>query len=294
MRFVILAAHRTGSTHLSSLLQHYDNILCNGEIFHKDGVFLRWPAGKLSPDLREEMARTRAASPIEFMHRVLGEGFGSEHVGFKLLFGQNKAAFDSVMGDRSIKKIVLLRQNFLASYASFIAASTTGTWHDRSSGKEKSSAKKTPLLFQRDDFIQFSRTRGRVYGRTLRELNKSGQNYCLINYEELNDMFLVGRVITFVTEKPFVSMPKSSTSKLSSSNIVSRYSNQDEVYAFLEEHGLMHWSHEGEIHLSGQFGDGTTNQIASQKANLGDDGVVETRASAAAGSTPALAGGSAQ
>lgn len=74
MRFVIIASPRTGSSHLTTQLARAAEIWCHDEVFHKDGVFVRWPGApdvKAPEGFERELRALRAVDPIDFLHAFM-------------------------------------------------------------------------------------------------------------------------------------------------------------------------------------------------------------------------------
>src|SRR5258708_862065 len=118
MRFVIVASPRTGSSHLTDLLNHQPDILCNGEIYHPLRVFVKWPRDKMEKRTRKTLRELRTQDPIAFKEYIFSNNFGRAHLGFKILNHQNNDVLQIVLDDSSIFKIILFRRNILANYSS--------------------------------------------------------------------------------------------------------------------------------------------------------------------------------
>src|SRR5207249_4299870 len=104
-RFVILAAPRTGSNMLCTILDSHPAILCHHEIFNPDGIFyaLRLRDGSFSLGSMEDRRR----APLDFLARVWEADLGHAYIGFKMTHRQNPVVFDAVVNDPGVKKIVL-------------------------------------------------------------------------------------------------------------------------------------------------------------------------------------------
>src|SRR5438105_2272768 len=74
MRFVIIASPRTGSTHLTSLLNEQDDIACHGEIFHPKKVFVRWPRQDKAPEAMAKLMKLREQDPQHFLDHISANG----------------------------------------------------------------------------------------------------------------------------------------------------------------------------------------------------------------------------
>jgi len=125
-RFVILAAPRTGSNMLCTLLNSHPAILCHHELFNPEDIFYALPLrdGSFNLGTIEE----RDSDPLSFLDRAWRNYLGHECIGFKLTHRQNEAIFYEVLGDRGVKKIILRRKNPIKTFVSFLIAEKTGRW----------------------------------------------------------------------------------------------------------------------------------------------------------------------
>jgi len=125
-RFVILAAPRTGSNLLCTLLNSHPDILCHHEVFNPRGVFYAIDHRDGSIDLGSVAERDRA--PHEFLDRVWHETRGARHTGFKMTKGQNEDVMRRVTESESVQKIIVTRANRVRTYVSQLIAEHTDQW----------------------------------------------------------------------------------------------------------------------------------------------------------------------
>jgi LPS sulfotransferase NodH len=125
-RFVILAAPRTGSNMLCTLLGSHPQILCHHEIFNPTGIF--YALGLRDTSFSLGTSEDRARDPLEFLARIWKAPMDHICVGFKMTHRQNEIVFDTVLNDPLVKKIVLRRKNRLKTYVSWLVAQQTGQW----------------------------------------------------------------------------------------------------------------------------------------------------------------------
>ena len=124
-RFVILAARRTGSNMLCTLLDAHPEVLCHHELFNPRGVFValdlrgRAPLGELE---------ARDADRRAFLERVWATRLGHRCVGFKLTIGQVPEVIRALVADRGVAKIVLRRRNLLEAFVSEQIAERLDQW----------------------------------------------------------------------------------------------------------------------------------------------------------------------
>jgi LPS sulfotransferase NodH len=125
-RFVILAAPRSGSNLLCTLLNSHPEVLCHHEVFNPAGIFYALDHRDGSIDLGTIEARDRA--PAAFLERLWTERLGHSCVGFKMTRGQHQEVVALVVHDPGIRKIVLRRGNRVKTYVSTLIAEQLGQW----------------------------------------------------------------------------------------------------------------------------------------------------------------------
>jgi hypothetical protein len=113
---VILAAPRTGSNMMCTLLGSHPDVLCHHELFNPRGVFYALDLRDGSFDLGGIEERDR--DPLAFLERVWAADLGHTHVGFKMTHRQNEAVLDAVLRDTDVRKIVLRRKNRVRTFVS--------------------------------------------------------------------------------------------------------------------------------------------------------------------------------
>ena len=127
-RFIILAAQRTGSNMLCTLLHSHPDVLCHHEIFNPDKIITALPLRDTEFSLGS--MEERKADPIEFMDRVWKNNLNHSWVGFKMTHRQHPLILDAVCKDPSIHKIVLKRKGRLKTYVSQLIAERSDVWED--------------------------------------------------------------------------------------------------------------------------------------------------------------------
>ncbi len=125
-RFVILAARRSGSNLLCSLLGSHPEVRCHHELFNPNGIFTVL-------DERDEVTpadalAARDRDPLGFLERVWRDTRGARAIGFKMTPEQAPEVLAHVLADAGIAKIVLRRQNALRRLVSERIAGITGRW----------------------------------------------------------------------------------------------------------------------------------------------------------------------
>jgi LPS sulfotransferase NodH len=125
-RYVILAAPRTGSNLLCTLLNSHPEVLCHHELFNPNGIFYALEYRDGSLDLGSMEARDR--EPLAFLQRVWKVPQGANCVGFKMTRGQDAAVVQSLIEDAGVLKIILRRRNRLKTFISEKLAMQADRW----------------------------------------------------------------------------------------------------------------------------------------------------------------------
>jgi hypothetical protein len=243
-RFVVIGSPRTGSSHLTERLRSHPGILCHGEVFHPKNLWVYWPKRDLTDEVRNELLALRQSDPGALVERIFSQSYGRSAVGFKIFTGHCDEILDRLIADPSVRKIVLLRKNVLANFSSYLAAGRTATWGTKSPAEEGGPGK---IVFKEKQFVKFYHNYTNFYKTVIGGLNANGQAFQLVHYEDINDSLLFSGIVTFVGANPTVPLrERRELVKQNSSDILSRFANPGSVRAFLREHGLLDWLHEGQ------------------------------------------------
>jgi LPS sulfotransferase NodH len=167
VRFVIVAARRTGSNLLCTLLDSHPAILCHHELFNPRGIFQALSRRGEGFDLGT--IAERDADPNAFLDRIWREACGPLCVGFKMTHGQAEATLQHVLADRGVRKIVLHRRNRVK------------TWYDQG---ELAPARPRLEIDVRDLREHVARNEA-FYERVEDSLMETGQDFLRIFYEDL-------------------------------------------------------------------------------------------------------------
>ncbi|MGD0190894.1 MAG: sulfotransferase [Rhizomicrobium sp.] len=242
MDFIIVAMPRTGSNFLVAQLNAQPDIWCHGEVFADHHVWAKYSKNQKASRMgREpELLNLRESHLKDFLEALSRENGGRAHVGAKILFSH--IHFDAIASDKAIKKIVLLRQNVLAQFASRSVSLATGAWNPQQMEK----ATREPVKFDATEFVKHYNRYVKSYRSLFASLNRSGQRYWVIRHDELNNDSAIEGVLSFlgagasiVTAKhPDVRAPL---------DVVSRFSNQNDVLEFLRQNDKMAWVCEADV-----------------------------------------------
>lgn len=188
--FVIISPGRTGSNHLSSLLDSHGDVLCHGELFGEKNISF---ANENKLHLNNENFRKFLPYLFTKYHLAVDRKYNA--VGFRLLLDQNQKLIKKIVVDRKIKKIFLLRRNELKRYISTKLAEQTEVWHLRYGHKKDSNEK---IEFIIDDFVESRLWLERELKKYSALLEKNKQEYLVIFYEDLNKQSCTDKILTFL------------------------------------------------------------------------------------------------
>lgn len=197
-RFVLLAAPRTGSNWLCTLLDSHPEVLCHHELFNPAGVHL-------ALSLRDTGAawanpRGRDLEPGGWLDRVWADSHGCQAVGFKLNRGQSPEAFGAVLADPTVRKIVLSRANRVRTYVSERLAESTGHWESFLDGVAPSPL--PPIEVDAEALARHVETNRRYFDELRAALAGTCQTYCNVIYEELAEPATHRRLLAYLGVDP--------------------------------------------------------------------------------------------
>ena len=180
-RFVILAAPRSGSNLLCTLLNSHPEVLCHHEVFNPAGIFYALDHRDGSLDLGTIEARDRA--PAAFLERLWTTRLGRRCVGFKFTRGQDETVLGIVLHDRGVRKIVLRRTNQLKTYVSAKIAEKTGQWEVYR--ESDLVADKPRIAVDFEEFHRHAAENDRFHAQIEDVLDRTSQESLHVNYERL-------------------------------------------------------------------------------------------------------------
>jgi LPS sulfotransferase NodH len=198
VRFVILAAPRTGSNWLCTLLDSHPEVLCHHEVFNPAGIHLALSQrGRM--DLGSVEARNR--DPGAFLARLWSLSFGQRAIGFKITREQPASVFEAVFADPTIRAIVLRRANRLRTMLSERIAQETGRWECyRGQSCHLPEADRTPLriAITAAELKAHAVKNERYYAGLTERLARAGHELCETAYEDLPDVQERRRLLAFL------------------------------------------------------------------------------------------------
>lgn len=196
-RFVILAARRSGSNLLCSLLGSHPDVRCHHELFNPNGIFTTLDERDDATPADALAARDR--DPLGFLDRVWRDARGAQALGFKMTPDQAPDVLAHVLADTGIAKIVLRRQNALRQLVSERIADATGRWEAYDDAP--------PLARPRVhvDAVELAEHAARVdafHAGIDAALLRSGQSSLSLRYEWLFDPDEQARLLAFLDLRP--------------------------------------------------------------------------------------------
>lgn len=180
-RFVILAAPRTGSNLLCTLLNSHPEVLCHHELFNPNGIFYALEYRDGSLDLGSMDARD--LEPFAFLQRVWDQPQGASCVGFKMTRGQDRAIMQTLIEDPGVLKILLFRRNRLKTFISEQLARQTDRWEAYA---REDLATVTPRLHVDVESFKAHCDLNESFYQEIEEALRSGQQSCIETaYEDI-------------------------------------------------------------------------------------------------------------
>lgn len=180
-RFIILAAPRTGSNLLCTLLNSHPDVLCHHELFNPEGIYYALDYRDGSLQLGSMAERDR--EPFAFLQRVWENTQGASCAGFKMTRGQNEAVMRSLIGDSEVLKIILYRRNRLKTFVSELVARQTNQWEVYAGDEHVTDAPKLRVDVQ--SLRAHSDLNERFYEDIRRSLQVKQQPYIEMFYENI-------------------------------------------------------------------------------------------------------------
>lgn len=202
IRFVVLAAPRTGSNWLCSLLDSHSSILCHHEIFNPEGIHVALSMRDRDPGFGTVAERDR--DPLAVLQRIWRSGTGRQAVGFKLNRGQHETIFRAVLADAEVRKIVVRRANRVRTFISETLAERTGEWE--SYAWSRTSGAPPPVRIDPDQLQRHVATNRRYYASIAQALAATPAPAFTVCYEALHTQQLRRQMLQFLGVAPEVAL----------------------------------------------------------------------------------------
>jgi LPS sulfotransferase NodH len=238
-RFLIVAAPRTGSNWVCSMLNSHPEILCHHEIFNPEGI--HYALDHRGGDIDLGTLDEREGAPLDFIARLWRQTFGKRAVGFKINRGQNEAALRHVLADAGVLKLVVVRRNRVKTFVSEMIAERTGRWEsynraDVESGRDR-------LEVDVEELRRHVALNREYYARVYDALKTSGQDCLRVTYENLKAEGEWLKMLQFLGVAPDASALAPATRKQNPKDlrdIISNYAQLEAALAGSELEAELH------------------------------------------------------
>lgn len=237
--FAVIATPRSGSSRLCDILGRHPAMACHQEIFFPQEVQAYFPKtlGLKILDTAYRDADHKAFLD-EFM--VFGAGWFKDRQwhGFKCMISITQLTPSlMICRDTRLRKIVLYRENLLASYASDRLGIETGVWQ-RFAGKEGEPVMHK-LEFDRRGFHAYCGQRLIMRSACERAIGETGQDFLRIDYAQTLTADGLGRIWRYL------GVPESANLGIYRQNnrrpLLECFSNPDEAVKAVEALGRSDW-----------------------------------------------------
>ena len=237
-RFLIVAAPRSGSNYLCTLLNSHPEILCHHEVFNPRGIFyaLEFRDGSVDLGSLEE----RDSDPWGFLDRLWNIPTSSKCVGFKVTRGQAESVLEGLLHDSRVKKIVLRRQNRVKSLVSELIAEKTDQWELYCQTEKVSPPKVQVELHQ---LLSHAAENETFYEEIFRTLASSQQPHIVLEYEHLGSRAEQDRALDFLgVTGPYSRLVPASVKQTPADlrTVISNYAELDLALAGTEYESELH------------------------------------------------------
>jgi len=234
-RFIILAAPRTGSNLLCTLLNSHPEVLCHHELFNPAGIFYALDHRDGSLQLGSMAERDR--EPFAFLQRVWETMEGASCVGFKMTRGQNEAVMRGLIEDPGVLKIVLYRRNRLKTFVSELIARQTDQWEAYAGDKLASD---TPKLHVDAGALKEHSALNEGFYEDIRRSLQTGHQPCIeMFYENIFSRSEHVRMLEFLGVEPNGTRLAHASIKQNDSDLRSLIENFQELESALEGSGYL-------------------------------------------------------
>jgi LPS sulfotransferase NodH len=215
VRFVILAAPRTGSNMLCSMLNSHPQVLCHHELFNPAGIHYALDHRAGESDLGSPAERDR--DPEGFLARLWQQPGGASALGFKLNRDQNDTAFNAVLADPDIRKVVLIRRNRIQTFVSEAIAQETGRWESYAFSDLRPYPGKIYVDVRQ---LREHAARNQAYHAALHErLAATGQQCLDVAYEDLAEPAEQARILQYLGVAPGMTALRPATVKINARDL---------------------------------------------------------------------------
>jgi hypothetical protein len=227
------------------MLDSHPEIKCLGELMRPTPGWMKQDGyrgalrvlEKVDPVYKDD--NYRFDHPYEFVQAVLETAPNRKVYGFKIHVDQHPIFLDQLIADPEWKIVVLERENMLAQYSSWKIAERTG----QGNAPKGTKVVRAKVEFSAREFNKFINRKNKEWERFWSGLRTKGKEYFYIRYTDLLSKPVVQNMLGFLDVSPSVDL-QPGTEKRNPWDILSRFSNPQEVATELEKMGHLHWTYE--------------------------------------------------
>ena len=229
-RFVILAAPRSGSNMLCTMLDSHPSILCHHEIFNPKGI-------RLALRLRDTeftlgTVALREQDPRRFLEQVWATRLGYPCVGFKFTHRQNELVFRHLLADSTVAKVVLRRQNRMKKYVSYRISEALAEWEVY---RPQDLVRDRPTIrVDPEQFLERVAFDDAYYNEIRGAVEAGGHPWIEISYESLFSVDEQNTVLEFLGLMPCATGLEIRSIKQNSSDLRNLIENYDALLRYFE------------------------------------------------------------
>lgn len=234
-RFLVVAARRSGSNMLCTILGAHPDVLCHHELFNPGGVYVALERRDGPAPFGDVAARDR--DPFGFLDRVWSAADGRACVGFKITPAQMRDdVYDALLADAGIAKIVLYRRNVVRAFVSERIAQTLGQWEAYDAA---ALARGRPRVrVAADELVRYADDVRAFYDRTTGRLAATGQGWLALHYESLTALETQRRAFAYLGVTPPAAPFAARSVRQNPGPLAQLIANHDELAAALRGHPL--------------------------------------------------------
>lgn len=243
-RFVIFTQPRSGSNLLCGMLNLHPEILCHHEIFNPQRIYYSKDFHELLGNgetiFREDLIKgkiglttikERKRYPEQFMFKIWSNNFGCEAVGFNLFPNHIPHASMSLIRDKNVKKILLLRRNKIKCYVSLLIARETGIWDSYNLSKQKNNSN-ISVDINATKILKWSQKSSHYFNKLRQKMTDMAQSFLELSYEDLIEKkseSIKSDLLKFIGVSPAIEYLQPPLKKQNSNDLVDLISNFNEL-----------------------------------------------------------------
>jgi hypothetical protein len=224
-RFVIMAASRSGSNMLCTMLDSHPAILCHHELYNPKGV--RLALALRGTDFTLGTVAQRDSDPEAFFEHIWQARPGFDCVGFKFTHRQNETIYRRLLDDRDLARIVLRRRNRVKTFASQKLSEALSEWEVYS--HRELTRERPKIVIDPDALLERVAFDDAYYAEVRAAMGAGGHDWIEVCYEDLFEPDVQRRVTAFLGVQPPAGGLKVGSVKQNSSDLRDLIANFDEL-----------------------------------------------------------------